>query len=120
VITRAIILLLIGLVALIVLVVVTRMIVVPIVLMTIVGLLVVTIVSVALMIVALLATMLPVAQFTAACNGKMSHLLLFLLLLVLGNLLKNAGHFIGSLTLLKKGDEVKRVRSHHFCSSLRT
>ncbi len=26
----------------------------------------------------------------------------------------NASRFIGSLTLLKKGDEPKRVRSHHF------
>ncbi len=113
-IARAIIFLLIGLVALIVLVVMTRLIVASIVLITIVGSLVVAIMSVALMIVVLLATMLPVAQFMAACNGKMSRLLLFLLLLVLGNLLKNAGHFIGSLTLLEKGDALKQVRSHHF------
>ncbi len=39
---------------------------------------------------------------------------LFLLLLVLGNLLKNAGRFIGSLTLLKIGNEPKQVCGHHF------
>jgi hypothetical protein len=44
----------------------------------------------------------------------MSHLLLFWLLLVLGNLLKDAGCFIGSLTLLKKGYEPKRIHGHHF------
>jgi hypothetical protein len=44
----------------------------------------------------------------------MSHLLLFPLLLVLGNLLKNASRFIGRLTLLKKGNKANRIRDHHF------
>ncbi len=39
--------------------------------------------------------------------------LLFWLLLVLDDLLKNASHIISSLTLLKKGDQPKRVRGHH-------
>jgi hypothetical protein len=115
VIMLAIILLLIGLVALVVLIIATRVIVSLIVLMTIVGPLVIAIVLVALKIVTLLAMMLPVAQITAASGRKMSRLLLFWLLLVLGNLLKNAGRFIGigSLTLLKKGDKPKRVHGHH-------
>jgi hypothetical protein len=48
----------------------------------------------------------------AAHDGKMSHLLLFWLLLVLGDLLKNAGHCIGSLTLLEKGNKPKQVHGH--------
>jgi hypothetical protein len=40
-------------------------------------------------------------------NGKMSRIFLFWLLLVLGNLLKNTGCLIGSLTLLKNGDKPK-------------
>ena len=113
VIALATILLLIGLVALVVLFVTTRPIVVLIVLMTIVGLSVVAIALVALMIVTLLAMMLLVHQITAACDGKTSHLLLFWLLLVLSNLLKNASRFINSLTLLKKGDKPKQVRGHN-------
>jgi hypothetical protein len=35
-------------------------------------------------------------------NGKMKRLLLFWLLYVLGNLIENAGCFVGCLTLLKK------------------
>jgi hypothetical protein len=81
--------------------------------MTIVGLSVVAITLVTSMVVAILvAMMLPVACFMAACNGKMSHLLLFWLLFVLGNLLKNAGLFVGRLTLLKKSNELERVRGH--------
>ncbi len=38
--------------------------------------------------------------------------LLFLPLFLLLDLLKDANHFIGSLTLLKKGNEPKRVREH--------
>jgi hypothetical protein len=113
VIILAIILLLIELIALIVLVVVTRMILASIVLMTIVVLLVITIMSVALMMVALLVTKLLVARVTAAPIGKMSCLLLFWLLPVLGDLLKNASRFIGSLTLIKKGNALKWVCGHH-------
>jgi hypothetical protein len=50
----------------------------------------------------------------AARDRKMSRFLLFWLLLVLGDLFKNTSHFIGSLTLLKKDDEPKWVRGHHF------
>ncbi len=113
VIALAIILLLIGLVALIVPDVATRMIVASIILIRIVGSSVIAITLVALMIVAILTTMLPVAQFTAMRIKKMSRLLLFWLLFVLGNLLKNACRFIGSLTLLKNGDEPKRIHGHH-------
>jgi hypothetical protein len=83
-----------------------------IVLMTIVGSLVVTTALVASMIVALYSTMLPVAQVTDAHDRKMSHLLLSWLLLLIGNLLKNASHFVGRLTLLEKGNAQKRVRGH--------
>jgi hypothetical protein len=41
----------------------------------------------------------------------MSHLLLFWLFVLL-DLVKDADHFIGSLTLLKKGDEPKQVCGH--------
>ncbi len=53
----------------------------------------------------------------AASNGKMSYLLLFWLLFLLDHV-KDAGRFIGSLTLLEKGYEPKRVRGHRlvfFC-----
>jgi hypothetical protein len=113
VIMLAIILLLIGLVALVVLVFVMRVIVVSIILMMIIGSSVVAFAFVASMIVAILATILPVAWITAAHEGKMSRLLLFWLLLLLGNLLKNAGRFFGSLTLLEKGDKPKWVHGHH-------
>jgi hypothetical protein len=49
----------------------------------------------------------------AARNGKLSRLLLFRLLFVLDNLPKNAGHFVGRLTLLKKSNELKWVHGHH-------
>jgi hypothetical protein len=114
VIALAIIILLIGLVALIVLAVAMRVIVASINLMTIVGSLVATIASVILMMATLMAMILPVAGFMALRDGKTVHLLPFWLLLVLGNLLKNSGRFIGSLTLLKKGNELKQVRGHHF------
>ncbi len=45
-------------------------------------------------------------------DEKMSCLLLFWLFFVLGNLLKNASRFVGCLTLLKKSDELERVRGH--------
>jgi hypothetical protein len=55
----------------------------------------------------LVMAMLPVAQSTAACDEKMSCLLFFWLFLVLGNLLKNASHFVSRLTLLKKSNELE-------------
>jgi hypothetical protein len=112
VIALAIILLLMQLFVLVVLVFATRVIMASIVLMTIVRLLVVVIVSVALMVVVILAMMLRVAQITAMRDGKMNHFLCFWLLLL--DLLKDAGHFISSLTLLKKGNEPKRIHGHHF------
>ncbi len=107
--TLAIILLVIGLVAPHVLVVALRAIVMPIVLMTIVRLL---IIAVALVIVTIFTTaMLMVAQFTATCNRKLS-LFSFLWLLVLGNLLENASRLVGCLTLLKEGNHLEWVSRH--------
>jgi hypothetical protein len=91
----AIILLLIGLFVLVVLVFTTRVVVALIILMMIVRLfvaviaLVDAIASVPLMVFRILAMMPPVAQITAACDRKMSHLLLFGLFLLL-DLLKDA------------------------------
>jgi hypothetical protein len=113
VISLAIILLVIGLVAPHILVVASRAIVVPIVSMTIVGLLIVVVASVALMIVAMFTTaMLMVAQCMAMCNWKLSRFP-FLWLLVLGNLLKNASCLVGCLTLLKEGDHLEWVSRYH-------
>ncbi len=89
------------------------MIVAFIVLMTMAGSAIVAIVSVTPMIVAIfVSTMLPVAQFTATRSRKMSHFLLFWLLLVLDNLLKNASRLVGCLTLLKESDKLDRVSRH--------
>jgi hypothetical protein len=60
------------------------------------------VVSVALMEVTVLATMMPVVQVTAARDRKMSRLL-FVWLFLLLELVKDAGCFIGSLRLLRKG-----------------
>ncbi len=113
VIALAIILLFVGLAVLGVLIVATRTIMALIVLMTIVGSLVVAIASVALMVVAILvATILLVAWFMAMCNGKVSRLLFFQLIFVLGNLLKNNSHFVSCLTLLKESNELEQVGGH--------
>ncbi len=113
VITLAIILLVIGLVAPHVLVVAVRAIVSPIVLMMIVGSSIITVASVALVIVAIFTTaMLTVARFTATCNRKLSRFP-FLQLLVLGNLLENASCLVGCLTVLKEGNHLERVSRHH-------
>jgi hypothetical protein len=45
-------------------------------------------------------------------SGKMSCLLSFWLLFILGDLLKNASRFVGHLTLLKESDELEWVRVH--------
>jgi hypothetical protein len=45
----------------------------------------------------------------ATCGRNMSHTLFFWLLLVLCNLLKNASHLVGRLTLLEEGNHSKRV-----------
>ncbi len=87
---------------------------VSIVLMTVVGSLAVAIASVASMVVVILvAKILLVAQFIAMRGGKMSSLLFFWLLFVHGNLLKNASHFVGPLTLLEERNELERVCGHH-------
>jgi hypothetical protein len=93
---------------LVVLVFVMRVAVALIFLMMIVRSLVVVVALVASMVVMILATMLPIAQITAAHDRKMSHLLLIQLVLLL-DLLKDAGRFIGSLALLKKANKPKRV-----------
>ncbi len=85
-----------------------------IVLMRIVGSAIVAVALVASMVVAIITTtMLMVAGFTATCSRKMSHFLFLWLLLVLGNLLKNASCLVGCLTLLKESDHLKRVVRHH-------
>ncbi len=113
VIALAIVLLVVGLVVPPVLVVALTMIMALIVLMTIVRLAIVTITLVALIVVAtFLAMVLLVAQFTAMCGGNMSHTLFLWLLLVLGDLLKNASCFVGCLTLLKEGNHSERVGRH--------
>ncbi len=62
------------------------------------------------MIVAVVTTaMLMVARFTATCGGKMSRFLFLRLLLILGNLIKNASRLVGRLTLLKAGYHSERV-----------
>jgi hypothetical protein len=110
----AIILLFVGLAALQVLVVAPRTIVALILLMTTVRLAIIAIALVALMVVAIfVAWMLLVAPFTATCGRKMSHFLLFRLLLVLGNLLKNASRLVGCLTLLEESNELEPISRHH-------
>jgi hypothetical protein len=114
VIAIAIILLVIGLVALRVLVVASTMIMASIILMTIVRLSIIAIALVALMLIAVFVTaMLRVAQFTAMRSRKMSHFPLLWLLLVLGNLLKNASHLVDCLTKVKKSNHPERVGRHH-------
>ncbi len=107
VITLAIILLVVGLVApcILVIALTTRM--ASIVLMRVVRLAIVVIMPVALMVVAILvAIVLLVAQFTAMWGRKMSHFLFFWLLLILDDLLKNASFLIGCLTLLKESNKL--------------
>jgi hypothetical protein len=43
----------------------------------------------------------------------MSRFLCLWLLLILGNLLENASHLVGCLTLLKEGNHLDRVSRHH-------
>ncbi len=71
---------------------------------------IVAITLVASMVVAIfVATVLLVAQFMATCGRNMSRTLFFWLLLVLGNLLKNASRLVGHLSLLKEGNHSERV-----------
>ncbi len=48
----------------------------------------------------------------------MSHFLSFWLLFNLGNLLKNASHFVGCLTLPKEIDELEQVSGHRLVQIL--
>ena len=68
---------------------------------------------VASMVGAVLAMMIPVGQVMATGDMEMSCLLVLQLLLLL-ELVEDTGLFVGSLALLKKGHEPKRIRGHHF------
>jgi hypothetical protein len=114
VITLVIILLVIGLGAFQVLVITSRAIVALIISMTIVRLAIVVIVLVVLMMVAVVTNaMLTVARFRSTCDRKMSLFLFLWLLLILGDLIKNASRFVGRLTLLKEGNHSEQVGMHH-------
>jgi hypothetical protein len=108
VIVLAIILLVIGPVALCVLVVVSTMIVASILLMTIVRLVIVAIALVTLMVIVVLVT-----AMTTTRSRKMSRFPFLWLLLVLGNLLKNASRLVGRLTLLEESNHPEQVSRHH-------
>ncbi len=113
VIALAIILLVVGLVVPCVLVVASTTIMALIVLMTIVRLAIVAVTLVASMVVVIfVAKVLLVAQFTATCSRSMSRTLFLRLLLVLGDLLENASHLVGHLTLLGEGNHSERVSRH--------
>ncbi len=110
----AIILLVVGLVVPCILVIALTTIMASIILVTIVRSAIVAITLVALMVVAIfVATVLLVAQFTATCGRNMSRTLFLWLLLILGNLIKNASRLAGCLTLLKESNHVERVGRHH-------
>ncbi len=99
VIALALILLVVGLAVPHVLVITSTTIMVSIVSMTIIRS---SIIAVALMMVAVVATaMLAVAQFMTTCGRKMSRFLFLWLLLILGDLIKNASRLVGHLTLLE-------------------
>jgi hypothetical protein len=110
VIVLAIILLVVGLAVLRILIVASTTIMALIVLMIIIRLAIVMITLVASMVIAIfVATVLLVAQFTATCCRNMSRTLFLWLLLVPGNLLKNASCLVGRVTLLKEGNHSERV-----------
>ncbi len=110
VIALAIILLVAGLVVPCVLVVASTRIMASIVSMIIIRLGIIAITYVASMVIAIfVATVLLVAQFTATCSRNMSSTLFLWLLLVLGNLLKNASCLVGRLILLEEGNHSEQV-----------
>jgi hypothetical protein len=110
VIAIVIILLVVGLGAFHVLVVTSRAILASVISMTIARLVVIAITLVASMIVAVVTTaMLMVARFTATFGGKVSRFLFLQLLLILGNLIKNASRLVRRLTLLKEGNHSEQV-----------
>ncbi len=107
VIALTIILFVVGLVALCVLIAASTTILASIVLMMMVRLTIIAIASVALMVITVLVT----AMMTTR-GRKISHFSFLVLLLVLGNLLKNASHLVGCLTLLKESNHSERVGRH--------
>jgi hypothetical protein len=114
VIMPAIILLVVGLIALCILVVASTTIMALIVFMTIGRLGIVAIALVALMVITVfVAPMLMVARLTATHGRKMSRFPSLWLLLVLGNLLKNASRLVSRLTLLKENNHLEQVGRHH-------
>jgi hypothetical protein len=100
----AIILLVIGLVALCILVIMSSMIMASTILMTIVRLAIIVVVAVASIVIMV---------FTALRSKKMSCSYFLWLLLILGNLLKNASRLVGCLTLLKESNHLEQVGWHH-------
>ncbi len=114
VIMLAIILLVVGLAVHCILVVALTTIMASIISMTIIRLAIVVITSVALMVIAIfVATVLLVAQFIAMRCRNMSRTLFLWLLLVPGDLLKNASCLVGRLTLLKEGNHSEQVGRYH-------
>ncbi len=110
VIALAFILLVVGFAVPCVLVVELTMIMVLIVSMTIIRLAIVAITSVALMVIGIfVATVLLVARFTATCCRNMSRTLFLQLLLITGDLIKNASRLVGCLTLLEEGNHSEWV-----------
>ncbi len=110
VIALVIILLVVGLAVPCALVIALTTIMASIVLMTIIWFGIIAVMLVALMTVAVVATaMLVVAQLMATCSRKMSRFLFLWLLLILGNLTKNASRLVGCLTLLKDSNHSERV-----------
>jgi hypothetical protein len=113
VIVLVIILLFVGLVVPHVLVIASTRIMALLVLMTIVRSAIVAIKPVPSMVVMIfVTTVLLIAQFMAMCSRNMSRILFLWLLLVLGNLLKNASCFVSCLTLLKEGNHSEQVSRH--------
>ncbi len=114
VIALVIIFLVVGLAVPCVLVVASTTIMALIVSMTIIWSAIIAVALVALMTVAVVVTaMLAVAQLTATCSRKMSHFLFLWLLLILGNLIKNASRLVSRLTLLKEGNHSEWVGRYH-------
>ncbi len=114
VITLAIILLVIGLAVPQVLAITSTTIMALIILMTIIRSEIIAVMLVASMMVTVVATaMLAVARFMAMCSRKMIRFLLLWLLLILGDLVKNASQLVSCLTLLKEGNHSERVDRYH-------
>ncbi len=110
VIALVIILLVVGLAVPWVLVIALTMIMVLLVSITIIWSAIIAVALVALITVVVVATaMLAVARLTATCSRKMSHFLFLRLLLILGDLIKNASPLVGRLTLLEEGNHSERV-----------